>query len=533
MEIKERTVAEILLNELFKQGIKYIFLVPGTQISPILKILFKKNKSNLPEPVVANHELAAGFMATGYARASGKIGFAVSIGGPGAAYMVGAAVTAKADFDPVLFLTGNVPDTIEGTGEFQDAGTDGSNDSAIFKEAVGESIVCKKPEDITELFRLLELSFNKTKPLHAQCSFNFLESKLSFESIKPKHVLIQKEIPELICFKNERTILVIGRNAINKTDREKFKEFVKRTKTGVITDIKSRGIIPEDYEEAIGFIGCYSSQRSITALDSQSDLSANNIITVGVNNHLIKRHISHSDKNICSVDPEVFNSWMDSVSIDEEISEKNNLWLKKLGNIPLIACLPSGESGKFRYFDLIQILEKTLPEDTIYCLDSGQIRIAGSIYLTCRNPGNIIQSDNISPMGFGICASIGAQLASPGKRVVALVGDGSMRMHGFEISTSVRYNLPVIFILCDNQSYLSVRASKEAKDLSEIDWIAFGKSLGVKSFRIDNKDDFIQKLNAVLELNEPVFFWLKIPGLIKDELMGNTNVTIKNWYSEL
>ena len=105
MNEQKPTVAEVLLKELFKLGVEYVFLVPGAQIVPLLVCLFNENKKDIPEPIIASHELAAGFMALGYARASGKIGVALSIGGPGASYMIGAGVTAKADDVPILFIT--------------------------------------------------------------------------------------------------------------------------------------------------------------------------------------------------------------------------------------------------------------------------------------------------------------------------------------------------------------------------------------------------------------------------------------------
>jgi acetolactate synthase-1/2/3 large subunit len=99
-------------------------------------------------------------------------------------------------------------------------------------------------------------------------------------------------------------------------------------------------------------------------------------------------------------------------------------------------------------------------------------------------------------MGAGICAAIGVKKAKPGATVIALFGDGSMRMHGMELVTAKRYNLAIIFILCDNESYASTPGNNELKKLPIIRWNEFAASLDIKSFYIDNKADFNQHLTS-------------------------------------
>lgn len=142
MNNSEQNIAKIFLNAIAKLGVEYIFLVPGAQIVPLYKAISKIKNI---KPIIAIHELAAGFMAIGYACTSGKMGVVMSPGAPGAVYMTGAGITEKADVVPILFVTGNILKGHHGHGKFQDASAKGTNDSAIFKETVGESIVCMYP----------------------------------------------------------------------------------------------------------------------------------------------------------------------------------------------------------------------------------------------------------------------------------------------------------------------------------------------------------------------------------------------------
>ena len=168
MKKEYSSVAEVLLVELSKMGIEYVFLVPGAQISPLVFKLYNEGLLKIPKPIIANHELAAGFMALGYARASGNMGVAISIGGPGAAYMIGAGITAKTDDVPILFITGNIPPQNFGVGEFQDASAYGTNDSLIFKESIGTSMVCNQAEDLKNIITEIKKCNEKLKSIHVQ-----------------------------------------------------------------------------------------------------------------------------------------------------------------------------------------------------------------------------------------------------------------------------------------------------------------------------------------------------------------------------
>jgi len=110
------TGAQFLLRCLRDQGLSHVFLVPGGHIDPLVAEL---GKGAGPQPIVAAHEEGAGFMADGYARVSGRFGACLCIGGPGAGNVLPAAIAARSDRSRVLFITGDVPTSLQGRGAFQ------------------------------------------------------------------------------------------------------------------------------------------------------------------------------------------------------------------------------------------------------------------------------------------------------------------------------------------------------------------------------------------------------------------------------
>ena len=108
---------DFILSSLAKEDIDHIFIVPGGLIDPFLPALGRQNQL---KPIVAAQEGGAAYMADGYARASGKLGAVLCIGGPGLTNTVTAIATAKSDGAPVLLISGEVPTELEGLGMFQD-----------------------------------------------------------------------------------------------------------------------------------------------------------------------------------------------------------------------------------------------------------------------------------------------------------------------------------------------------------------------------------------------------------------------------
>lgn len=121
--------SDILVKKIHKQGVEYIFLVPGKMIYPLAHAI---DRSDIKE-IVAAHETACGYMADGYARASNKFGVCLGISGPGAMNFLPAVAAAKGDSVPLLCITGGIATYNEAQGAFQDGTESGIDEARIFQ----------------------------------------------------------------------------------------------------------------------------------------------------------------------------------------------------------------------------------------------------------------------------------------------------------------------------------------------------------------------------------------------------------------
>lgn len=113
-------------------------------------------------------------------------------------------------------------------------------------------------------------------------------------------------------------------------------------------------------------------------------------------------------------------------------------------------------------------------------------------------------------MGWAIAAGVGVQLAHPEKTVLVVTGDGSMRMHGFEIATAARYQLPIIYVVCNNQAYGSVyaryapqSAASQHTKLPPINWVQLAQSLGVAGTKVSTLPALKLAIEQALSRRQP------------------------------
>ena len=153
-DIQMQNGASLFVEWLIQRQIHLVFLVPGKQIAPLLEILATTDHI---QTIIANHELAAAYMADGCARYTKKPAVCISIGGPGASNMLTAAVTARMDNSRVFFITGNVSHDVQGIGAFQDGSSNACRDNQLFNEAVHHTDVVTKTDELIIKLRAIQL----------------------------------------------------------------------------------------------------------------------------------------------------------------------------------------------------------------------------------------------------------------------------------------------------------------------------------------------------------------------------------------
>ncbi len=529
--------ARILLECLSRLGINEIFGYPGGAVIPIYDELysFKDIKHYF-----ARHEQGAVHEADGYARSTGKVGACLATSGPGATNLVTGIMTAHMDSIPLLVITGQVSSSLLGKDAFQES------------DIVGITVPITKNnylvQDIKDLPRILKEAYyiastGRPGPVLVDIprdiqlqeipydEFNKIyENHFSLEGYNPVYEGHKGQIKTAIKMikDSKKPLIIAGAGILKAHAYEELKEFVEKTNIPVAMTLLGLGSFPGNHELALGMIGMHGTTYANYAANEadliiaagmrfddrvtgnpQKFVPNAKIIHIDIDpaeigkNKLIDVPIVGDLKNVLTD----LNEKAPKVSYDEWLKQIKK-WKKEYSLI-----YRKTEDDILIPQEILSEIDKITKGNVIVATDVGQHQMWAAQYLTFNNPYSILTSGGAGTMGFGLPAAIGAQVANPNKKVLAVVGDGGFQMTFQELMLIREYNLPVkIFII--NNSYLGmVRQWQElfhekrysSVDLSyNPDFIKIGEAYGIKSIQLKSKKDLKKNLKKILESDEAV-----------------------------
>ena len=529
--------ARILLECLSRLGIKEIFGYPGGAVIPIYDELysFKDIKHYF-----ARHEQGAVHEADGYARSTGKVGVCLATSGPGATNLVTGIMTAHMDSIPLLAITGQVTSTLLGKDAFQESDIVGitvpitKNNylvqdirelPRILKEAYyiastgrpGPVLV-----DIPRDIQLEEIPFDEFKKLYEQ-EFELEGYNPVYEGHKGQIKTAIKMIKD-----SKKPLIIAGAGILKGHAYDELKEFVDKTNIPVAMTLLGLGSFPANHELALGMIGMHGTTYANYAAN-EADL----VIAAGMRfddrvtgnplKFLPNANIIHID-----IDPaEIGKNKLIDVPIVGDVKNvlaelnrkipklSHTKWLDEVAKLKKKYSLPFRKTEEDILIpqEILFEINKLTKGEVIVATDVGQHQMWSAQFIKFNNPYSILTSGGAGTMGFGLPAAIGAQVANPDKKVLAIVGDGGFQMTFQELMMVKEYKLPVkIFII--NNSYLGmVRQWQElfndrrysSVDLSyNPDFIKIGEAYGIKSIQLKTKKDLKKHLKKILESDEAV-----------------------------
>ena len=529
--------ARILLECLSRLGINEIFGYPGGAVIPIYDELynFKEIKHYF-----ARHEQGAVHEADGYARSTGKVGACLATSGPGATNLVTGIMTAHMDSIPLLVITGQVSSFLLGKDAFQES------------DIVGITVPITKNnylvQDIKDLPRILKEAYyiastGRPGPVLVDIprdiqlqeipydEFNRIyENDFTLEGYNPVYEGHKGQIKMAIKMikDSKKPLIIAGAGILKAHAYEELKEFVEKTNIPVAMTLLGLGSFPGNHELALGMIGMHGTTYANYAANEADLIIAAGMrfddrVTGNPQKFIPNAKIIHID-----IDPAEIgkNKLIDVPIVGDlknvltDLNEKapkvsHDEWLKQIKKWKKDYSLiyRKTEDDILIPQEILAEINKITKGNVIVATDVGQHQMWAAQFLTFNNPYSILTSGGAGTMGFGLPAAIGAQVANPNKRVLAVVGDGGFQMTFQELMLIKEYNLPVkIFII--NNSYLGmVRQWQElfhekrysSVDLSyNPDFIKIGEAYGIKSIQLTNKKDLKKHLKKILESDEAV-----------------------------
>ncbi len=556
-----RLGTDFILNALASEGIDHLFMVPGGLVDPFLPAL---GRQKAVTPIVAAQEGGAAYMADGYARASGKFGAALCIGGPGLSNTVTAIATAQTDGSPVLLMSGEVSTLVEGLGMFQDASPQTLDDVTLMKPIVRYSSSIDNPKNLPHLFKhaMLQLRTRPTGPVHLSLPNDCQEDELPVDYCKIDSVLSDPSVLSLDAAETSfrhflassgdkppaKIVILAGAGVEHANASQPLRQFAELWQIPVATTLRAKGVFPEDHPLSLGVFGYAGTHHArIAILDEPPDLML--VLGTGLN----ERDTMHwslelnPDRVICvNLMPESIGMHTQGGGVVGDCGAYLNYLLARSDDLraPLRATAAeraawlSGIRSQERFQDIencasdaapihparvIGDLRKIFPRDGILLVDSGAHRAFAGHYWDAYEPRTYISATNLGPMGWAVAAASGVQCAQPHRRVAVITGDGCMRMSGIEVATAAHYGLPIVFVVLNNAALGNVwlRAHTigpvpdELTRLPDHDWAAFAKALGCRGETVRHPGDLAGAFERALAGTGPCLIDVKTDKVFK------------------
>ena len=528
--------ADLLVEMLEDLGVEYIFGIPGGAIEDLNIALHHSKKIT---PVVAKHEEGAAFMADGYARVSGRLGVCCATAGPGSSNLITGIASAAADSIPVLALTGQVSTSVFGKGALQESGSEGVNMASIFRHFTKYSgMLINEQRAQYMLQKAVRLAFSGLQgPVHLNLPVDVMKREVSKE--RPKFKIGSQRLfdREWVAMASEklqhakRPAIIAGWGVVLSRGAEELLALAELLNIPVATSPKAKGVFPESHELSLGVLGfAGSGVAKKYIVESEIDVllavgtSFNEIMTAGWD-----KRLSPTDTLIqIDVDIEKIGKnyestlWLvgDAKTVMTEIRYsiiraremesprvENEQPQVEVAEIRVEKALPElEENGLYHPLRLVKDIQASFPPESIFFADCGNTMAWAIRHLVVDRPYSFFVSLGFGSMGYAVAAPVGAKLALPKVPVVAMVGDGSFLMNGFEVATAVNHKVPVIWVVFNNAMLGMVYHGRRLfatpipegipSEFQRVDFAQVANGLGARGIRIDRPGGITPELIA-------------------------------------
>ncbi len=517
------TGVQIIMECLKRENVDTVFGYPGGKVIKLYDALYDERSTI--NHIETAHEQGASHAADGYARATGKVGVCIATSGPGCTNLVTGLATAYMDSIPMVAITGNVPASLLGTDSFQEVDIMGvsmpiTKHNYQIKDVTRISDVFQEAFAFARCGRPGPVLIDITSDLFAQvCEYTPPEEECV---IACKYSEVPTEEIKALVEKAERPVILAGGGVVLSGASDELFELAERIDAPVASTLMGVSAFPSKHPYYMGLVGMHGTKASNMAFQNCdlllvlgarfSDRVTGDVSQFASHAKIIQIDIDASEvnKNI-PTHVHVIQDIKTALQIlNPQMPEKKHPeWVKSVNEWKTEneAHIPENHLPK----QILEAIDDSLGEDTMIVTDVGQHQMWTAQYYPFKKHNKFLTSGGLGTMGYGLGAAIGAQVASPEKKVIHITGDGCLRMNLNEMATTTRYNIPVITILFDNNTLGMVRQWQtlffdkrhSETTLPPLDFCAIARGFGYFAQKIDNVEAFRQALQAALAHNGP------------------------------
>ena len=546
-------VADLVVEALVAENVKYVFGVPGEEVEDLLFALDKNEKITF---VPCRHEQGAAFIANVWGRLTGKAGVCLATLGPGATNLVTGVADANLDKAPMVAITGqgrisrlhheshqliDVLQTFKSITKWNDQIRSASTVTEVMRKAFKVAQI-EKPGathiELTEDIAGTEL-IKKEKPIEPE---KIYRNKPQVDQIERSAKMIKSA---------KKPLILAGNGAIRSRSSKALCSFSDWFNIPVVSTYMGKGAISDRADQSLMTIGIGERDYVMQAF-KQSDL----IITIGydIAESAPDNWNIGQEKKIIHIDfepSEVYKKYLPEVELVgdialtlEGLSEAMALGgFEPWGNwyLPIREQILNSIEGfrltsscEFTVPGLLIELREALPDDSIVISDVGTHKMWIARNFPSYVPNSCIISNGLASMGISLPGAIAASMVDPDRQIVAVAGDGGFLMNVQELETAVRMNcnFTVIVTVDDDYGLISWKQEQSRGDssgtrLSNPDFVKLAESFGVTAYKPNGLDELQHILRTCQQLHGVKLIEVPISTIANKQLTDELDAQFK------
>lgn len=519
----ERTVSEVLVDQISAWGVQYVFGIPGTSTLGIMDAIRKNGKMKYYQ---VRHEQTAAFMASAYGKLTGHIAACLAISGPGSTNLATGLYDASLDHSPVLALTGLVERQLIGPGSTQEI-----DQYSFFNPMTVFNKILMTPNQTTTLstlaikYALIDKGVanigipNDVQKLPCTEEIQPFEGRIPSFAYGQEDSIIEKAAK--IVNQAEKPVIVSGFGAMGQS--EKLLKLATKISAPIVTTFKAKGLIDETHELSVGCHGGIGSTAAaelvqnsdllIVIGSSFSDLTAlpnKKTLQIDINPLIIaKKHPVEASL--------LGNSAVLIPKLTAKVAEKQNparlKEIKQLKQNWLAQLEKEADPTKtpLRPPYIMKVLTQKIADNAVISLDVGENCWWFGRNFLMKKTQKMVMSGYLATMGFGFPGALAATIAYPERQIICITGDGGLTMVLGDFLTAVKYGLPVKTFVLNNKSLGMIKQEQKVEgyegwqtDLQDFSFAKYAENAGGIGIKVIEPNQLEVAVDEGLAAKKPV-----------------------------
>lgn len=530
-------VNQTIVKALEDIGVNYVFGGSG-QVNASMLLALRDSKKI--KTIIIRNEQAASFMACGYTMFNpNNLGVCFATGGPGAFNLFSGMAVALSDSLPVLAITGYTSMNQRGKGALNEStGLSRTPDSqAMFSATTKKSYILERAEDTCDILEdAINTAFEgRPGPVHIHIPkdvttaevTNYRPIRVNIRPVNADEASLKQAADVLAAAirENKKILAMIGYGCIRSEAAAELKELIEKYKIPFVQTMDAKGFLPESHPLCLGVYGT-SGDKAANAYFNEAEVVLAMGNSFAQNATFAFKPDLYEGKRLIhiNIDPaEIGKVYKADVRVVSDVRPALRSILALLDACGLtVSQLPALPTGHYydepehrdakRIFpgDMVRLLSDNLPENAIVMGDAGSHMLWANCYLKLSGNQRYQNPGSFGPMASHTNGCIGVKCANPDKAVIACVGDGCYQMAGFELMTAVQYDIPVIWVVFDNNEFniikkflLNMYNDEAFMSFENPDFVKYAEACGAKGYRVERLDEFVPVFREALSLGKP------------------------------